>query len=65
MNTPAPNFFIQLSSFLQVMRACIKACMSSNDGQIPLLTPELTALEHLVYNVVKSRMSSKFGQIRP
>ena len=35
------------SSFLQVMRTCIKAWISSNFGQIPPLTTGLAALEHL------------------
>ena len=33
--------------YLQVMRTCIKAWMSSNFGQIPLLTWELAAFERL------------------
>ena len=33
--------------YLQVMRTCIKSWMSSNLGQIGLLTTELAALERL------------------
>ena len=80
MNTLAPSFLIQSSSFLQVTRTCMKAWMSSNFGQIPS-TPELSALctsERLTFNVVNTlvplflivsssylQLSSKFGQIGP
>ena len=47
MNTLAPSFLIGSTSFLQVTRTCIKAWMSSNFGQIPPLTPELSALARL------------------
>ena len=47
VNTLAPSFFIRSSSFLQVMRTCMKAWMSSNFGQIPPPTPELSALARL------------------
>ena len=40
VNTLAPSFLIRSSSFLQVVRTCIKAWMSSNFGQIPPPTPE-------------------------
>ena len=40
-------FLIGSFSYLQVMRTCIKAWMSLNLGQIPLLTMELDALERL------------------
>ena len=40
-------FLIGSFSYLQVMRTCIKAWMSLNLGQIPPLTMELAALEHL------------------
>ena len=40
MNTLAPSFLNQSSSFLQVTRTCMKAWMSSNFGQIPTPTPE-------------------------
>ena len=40
-------FLIGSFSYLQVMRTCIKAWMSLNLGQIPLLTMELAALERL------------------
>ena len=39
--------FLMGSSFLQVTRAYIKACMSLNFGQVPPLTFELSALERL------------------
>ena len=41
MNTLAPSFLNQSSSFLQVTRTCMKAWMSSNFGQIPTPTQEL------------------------
>ena len=47
MNTLAPSFLIRSSSFLQVTRTCTKAWMSSNFGQIPPPTPELSALGRL------------------
>ena len=47
MNTLAPSFLNQSSSFLQVMRTCMKVWMSSNFGQISTPTPELSALAHL------------------
>ena len=47
MNTQAPSFLNQSSSFLQVTRTCMKAWMSSNFGQIPTPTPELSALARL------------------
>ena len=40
-------FLIRSFSYLQVTRTYISACMSSNFGQIPLLTSELAALERL------------------
>ena len=47
VTTLAPSFLIESSSFLQVTRTCMKAGMSSNFGQIPHLTLELSALELL------------------
>ena len=46
-NSPGPSFLIGFSSFLQVMRTCIKAWMSLNFGKIPPQTTELAALERL------------------
>ena len=56
MNTLAPSFLIRSFSFLQVRRTCMKAWMSSNFGQIPQPTPELSALAHekLMHNVVNT-----------
>ena len=47
MNTLAPSFLIGSTSFLQVTRTCMKAWLSSNFGQIPPPTPELSALARL------------------
>ena len=47
INTLSPSFFNRSSSFLQVTITCVKAWMSSNFGQIPPLTPELSALARL------------------
>ena len=47
MNTLAPSFLNRSSSFLQETRTCVKALMSSNFGQIPPPTPELSALARL------------------
>ena len=44
MNTLAHSFLIRSTSFLQVLRTCMKAWMSLNFGQIPPPTPELSAL---------------------
>ena len=54
MNTLAPSFLIRSSSFLQVTRTCMKVWMSSNFGQIPTPTPELSASEKLLYNFVST-----------
>ena len=57
MSTLLPSFLIGSSSFLQVIRTTIEACMSSNLGRIPLLTSELVALERLKktsYNLVST-----------
>ena len=47
VNTLAPSFLNQSSSFLQVRRTCMKAWMSSNFGQIPPPIPEISALARL------------------
>ena len=47
ITTFSPLLLIRSFSNLQVMRTCIKVWMSLNLGQIPLLTMELAALEHL------------------
>ena len=44
VNTLAPSFLNQSSSFLQVTRTCMKAWMSSNLVQILTPTLELSAL---------------------
>ena len=61
MKTLAPSFLIRSSSFLQVTRTCMKAWMSSNLGQIPPPTPELSTLAHLknlLYNIVNTQAPS-------
>ena len=62
MNTLAPSFLNQTSSFLQVTRTCMKAWMSSNFSQIPTPTPELSALARLklLYNVVVTTLAPSF-----
>ena len=47
MTTLVPSFLDASSSFLQVTRTTIKACMSLNSVKIPSLTTELAALECL------------------
>ena len=47
MTTLAPSFLYESTSFLWVTRPLMKAWMSSNIGQIPPLTPELSALGRL------------------
>ena len=60
MNTLAPSFLNQSSSFLQVTRTCMKALMSSNFGQIPTPTPELSALARLKNCCICCVQSSPF-----
>ena len=45
MTTLVPSFLNGSSSFLQITRPTIKACMSFNFGKIPSLTSELAAIE--------------------
>ena len=47
MITQVPSFFDESSSFLQIIRTTIKACMSLNFVKIPSPTTELAALERL------------------
>ena len=48
MNTAVSLFFfVGSSSFFQVIRACIKALMSLNLGQIPQMNMELAAIDRL------------------
>ena len=47
MTTLVPSFSNGSSSFLQVTRSAMKAWMGLNLGEIPSLTSELTALEHV------------------
>ena len=47
VNTLAPSFLNRSSSLLQVTRACINAWRSSNFGQIPSPTPEISAIARL------------------
>ena len=47
VNTLATSFLNRSSSFLHVTRTCMKAWMSSNFGQIPPPTLELSALTRL------------------
>ena len=47
VRTLAPSFLIGSSSYLQVTRTSIKACMSLNLGRILPLASELVAVERL------------------
>ena len=47
VSTPAPSFLIGWSSFLQVIRTAIKACMGSKFGKIGPGSEELDTLECL------------------
>ena len=60
MNTLAPSFLNQSSSFLQVTRTCMKAWMRSNFSQIPPPT-ELSALGHLKNQCIMFEHSSSFS----
>ena len=60
MNTLALSFLIQSSSFLQVIRTCMKAWMSLNFGQIPPPTQELSALARLKIDVLCCEHSSAY-----
>ena len=50
MTTLVLSFSNRSSSFLQVTRSAIKACMGLNFGKIPSQTSELAALERLKIN---------------
>ena len=47
MTTLVPSFSNGSSSFMQVTRSAMKACIGLNFGKIPSLTPELAALERV------------------
>ena len=47
MTTLVPSFSNGPSSFLQVTRSAMKACMGLNFDKIPSLTSELAALERV------------------
>ena len=51
VNTLALSFLNRSSSFLQVTRTCMKSWMSSNFGQIPPPTTELSSLVRLKIDV--------------
>ena len=62
MNTLAPSFLIGSSSFLQVLRTCMKAWMSSNFGKfttelLPLIDVRIEFLARL-HEVQKSYWAS-------
>ena len=60
--TPAASILIGSSSFLKVTKTYIKAWMSSNFGQIPSLSMQLAAFEHLKI-IVSSGFLCNFIQI--
>ena len=66
VSTLSRLFRVRSFWYLQVMRTCIKAWMSSNFGQIPLLTWELAALERLknrcchIFSVAIDKIHFKF-----
>ena len=60
MNTPAPSFFIESSSFLQVAKTCIHAWVNLNFDQIPPPTTGIAALERQKIKVKYCEHSSAF-----
>ena len=60
MNTLAPSFLIGSSSFLQVYRTCMKACLSSNFGKFATeLLPLIDVRIEFLFNIFKTN-----GQIK-
>ena len=60
MNTLAPSFLIGSSSFLQVMRTCMKAWMSSNFGKFATeLRPLIDVRIKFLLNIFKTNRPIK------
>ena len=60
MNTLAPSFLNQSSSFLQVTRACMKAWMSSNLGKFATeLRPLIDIRIKFLLNILKTNRQIK------
>ena len=60
MNTLAPSFLIGSSSFLQVTRTCMKACMSSNFGKFATeLRPLIDVRIKFLLNILKTNRQIK------
>ena len=60
MNTLAPSFLNQSSSFLQVTRTCMKAWMSSNFGKFATeLRPLIDVRIEFLLNILKTNRPIK------
>ena len=60
MNTLAPSFLIGSSSFLQVLRTCMKAWMSSNFGKFATeLQPLIDVRIKFLLNILKTNRPIK------
>ena len=60
MNTLAPSFLIGSSSFLQVLRTCMKAWMSSNFGKFATeLLPLIDVRIEFLLNILKTNRPIK------
>ena len=60
MNTLAPSFLIGSSSFLQVLRTCMKAWMSSNFGKFAIeLRPLIDVRIKFLLNILKTNRPIK------
>ena len=60
MNTLAPSFLIGSSSFLQVLRTCMKAWMSSNFSKfVTELLPLIDVRIEFLFNILKTNRPIK------
>ena len=60
MNNLAPSFLNQSSSFLQVTRTCMKACMSSNFGKFATeLRPLIDVRIEFLLNISKTNRPTR------
>ena len=60
MNNLAPSFLVGSSSFLQVSRTCMKACMSSNFGKFATeLRPLIDVSIYFLLNILKTNRPIK------
>ena len=58
-----PSFFKGSSSFLQIARTIIEACMSSNFGNVPSLITKYAALKDMIFMPGGSGFQLKVEQV--